>query len=659
MEFLSQFYNDDSYREYLDASPCFSLAVLSRKRLRIAEGLFRFFDSHTRFRVNYYSDLQSLFAKGVESSLPLEASGVLKSAWCSKHCKLRCSCLLVCLDWDQLGETAIDEVWLSGVSSQLKEYTRSFRSKVIIALTTENEIRNSANATAQLEKLQYNMKMFLGHDFKSVLPLFELGMEKESAEKLFEMALELARKYHTDEVLRLKNFKLEPSYSLVRRDFKIGWHSLVLNDTKSAQKYFESSYRILRKLAPPWPAMELRACGTLLLLRVLYSGSLESTISSDDIYCRLVEDHIMWIGKALRCGSSEVKHMARFVRLLIVGECYEWLVRNCLYLSAETRRDYLVAATGAFEEATEISQSRNSLQEPTVAPVFVGTECYLGTHKFIFCSETCIKALQLRVKNLLSELESESSLCLDALYISFGAYINLQAWEQVFFCMENFRQRRIGTYREAEFAHKLWISVMNSTSGKLIEQNREYILFSLVSLCFGPAVDGVQRHYMQKFLDLVRQNELKQVNLSYPRRGHFAPFTVLCNFQCDHHVCATPTELYITLFTASVEGIILDALSVTVSRLSGDGTESASTYLAFDKALKFNLNNPSSACLKLTLDEPGLYQCTSVRGCVNCAGMHLNVEWKLEKKQVQNRFYEKRRGLGVFLAYCIISHGYT
>ncbi|RNE99183.1 hypothetical protein TraAM80_08346 [Trypanosoma rangeli] len=632
MEFLAQLYNDDAYGDHLDANPSFSLAVISGKRLRIAEGLSRFFELHKRFRVNYFSELQALFTKGVDDSLPSEVSGILKSNWCSKHVRVICSCVLFCLDWDELGEAPLDEVWLSEISNRLREYTRLFHGKVIIALTTANGIRISKNAAAQLEKLQYDMKMFLGHDFKDVLPLFELGMEKQSAGKLFEIAVELATKYHTEEVLRLKNFKFDPSYSLVRRDFKIGWHYLVLNEKKSAQKHFENSYKILRKLAPPWPAMELRACGTILLFRVLHNVSRESPSFSVDINRELVEEHIMWIGKALRCGSPEFKSMARFLRLLLVGECYEWLFRNCRYLSAATRRDYLVAATGAFEEAIELSRSCTSTKGPNVAPVFVGTECYLDTHNFIFSTESCLRALQVRIKNLLSEIELSSNLSPDALYISVGAYINFHAWERVFFWMKKFGELRIGTYREAEVLHKLWICAMNATGGKLTEEVRENILFSSVSLCFGPTVESVQRHYMQQFLVLMRLHELNQVNLSYPRRGHFAPFTVLCSFQCDHHVCATPTEIYFTLFTASVKMITLSFLYVTVSRLSADGTESLSTYLVLDKGLKFNLNAPAFACLNVTLEEPGIYHCTRVQGCVDCSGIRLNVEWKLEKK---------------------------
>ncbi|PWU87347.1 hypothetical protein C4B63_94g45 [Trypanosoma cruzi] len=638
MEFLSQLYNDDAYRDYLDANPSFSLAVLSRKNLRIAEGLSYFFDSRVRFRINYFSDVKSFLNKGVDVNLSAEISGILKSNWCSKHLRFRCSCVLVCLDWDQLGETAIDEVWLSGVCSQLKEYMRSFRSKVIIALVTENTMRTSANSTAQIEKLQYDLKIFFGSDFKNFLPLYESGMGKESAEKLFQMAVGLATKYHKDEMSRLKNSKLEPSYPLVRRGFKLGWHCLVLNDTKNAQKHFENAYRTLRKIAPFWPAMELRICGTILLFRVLHIVALESAISSDDMYCRLCEDHIMWIGRAIPCGSPEFKPMARFLRLILVGECYEWLLRNCRYVADETRRDYLFAAMGAFEEAIKLNQPSGSSKRHTTAPVFVGTECHLESHNCIFYSNNSMRTLSVRVKDLLSEIESHNSLSLDAFYVSVGVHASFHAWEQVFVCLEKFGGIRIGTYKEAEAVHKIWMCAMQSTGGNLKENIQEDVLFSYVSLCFGPAVGMEQKNYMKQFTELMKQNKLNHFSLSYPRRGHFAPFTILCRFQDEHHVCATKTEIHISLFTASIEMIIVDSLYVVVSWLSSDGVEDLSTYLVSDKGLKLSLNTPSSASLTLVLDKPGTYHCRSVRGRVNCAGIQLNVEWKLEKSLGGNTF---------------------
>ncbi|KEG12913.1 hypothetical protein DQ04_01331000 [Trypanosoma grayi] len=629
MDYLSQIYKDDCYRDYTDCDPPISLAVISSKELHIAEGLSHFFDSSACFRLNHFRNLQSLLTQKVKESLPSSVAEVFKSNWCTKHVKLRSSCVIFCLDWDELGDASMDELWLSEVCNQIKESMRRFRCRVIIVLATEKKMSKNVTSCAQIEKLQYEVKLFLGSEFKSVLPLFEDGLDRHSAENLFRMVVELSTKYHRDEAVRLKSFAVEPTFRAVRRMFKTGWHCLVLKDHKAAKRCFEVAYRTLKDIAPFFPATELRICGTILLHHILHIVSAEASVSSEELCYQLCEDHIIWVGQALRSSSAENKQMAGFLRLLLLGECYDWLAQNTSSMAVGVRQDFLVASLVAFGDALDMILNSLPSSLSVTIPAYVGSECCLETHRCVFSCDHA-DLLSKRVKSTLNQVLSQTELSVEAIFISARASQLICGGEEVFVLLEKLRSFSTGTYREAEAVHKLLMESTKNGIVALSERSRAEFLYSVVSLCFGPGDRKKQRHYLGLLLDTVKLAELDMVTLSYPRMGCCAPFTVLCSFANKRQDCLKAAQLKLTLFTTSVDTIIVDCLCVIVSRFSGDKRMNSITHSVSKKPLEVRLHAPCSVSVLLNLEEPGMYHCTCIRGRIKHGGTCLNVGWNMD-----------------------------
>ncbi|ORC86808.1 uncharacterized protein TM35_000251040 [Trypanosoma theileri] len=629
MEYLSHLYKEEPYRDYIDNDPPFSLAVVGKKNLPIAESLSRFSESGTRFRVNYFTDIKTLFPQKVKVGLTGDVLGIFKSKWCSKHLQSKCSCLMFCLDWDELGETSLDEVWLSNICNQLREYMNYSRSKVIIALVTSKEVNSNVNSIVQIEKLQYDVKVFLGSEFKYVLPLFENGMEVNSAEKLFRMALELSTKYHKDEVSRIKNSRLDRSYITVRRKFKIAWHYLVLKDVKTAKRYFEDAYRSLRDISPFCPTMESRICGTILIYHIIRAASAESLISFDDPYYRLCENHILWLGQAIGSSSSEDKPVARFLKLLLLGECYDWITKYTVNITDNVKKDLMISSLGAFEDALNMNCSSSHLTDVVSVPFFLGSECCLDSHSCIFYSAQSTEILSERVQELLNRIGTMEKPSLEALFLLARANIWFRKVEEVIFFLNRLREFTMGTYQECEVFHGLLMEVYRSLDGKPSKKNRDEVMFSFVSLSFGPGEGNTQGRYLRTFLDMAKTNSWTDINLYYPKKGHYAPFTCLCSFSEYYHDCSSRAKLNLEIFTASVESIIVESLSVTISRFCDDEKKASNTILVSKEKFQVSLKTSCSFLVEIHLDEPGFYHCANVKGRVNCNGVILNVEWGL------------------------------
>ncbi|KAH9584061.1 hypothetical protein LSM04_005301 [Trypanosoma melophagium] len=638
MEYLYHLYKEESYRDYIDNDPPFSLAVVGKKKFPISESLSRFSELGSRFRVNYFSDIKALFTQKNKSASSGDVLGIFKSNWCSKHLQLKCSCLIFCLDWDEVGETSLDEVWLSNICNQLREYMNYSRSKVIIALVTEKEVNMNANSMVQIEKLQYDVKVFLGSEFKYVLPLFEGGMEVNSGERLFRMAFELSTKYHKDEVSRIKNGKLDRSYITVRRKFKIAWHYLVLKDVKTAKRYFEDSYRTLRDISVFCPMMESRICASILIYHIIRAASTESAISFDDPYYRLCENHILWLGQAIRSTCSENKPVARFLKLLLVGECYDWITRYSVNLTNNLQRDLTISSLGAFEDALNMNCSSSHLTDMVSVPFFLGSECSLESHGCIFYSAHSTEILSGRVQEILNRIGTLEKPSLEAFFLSARASIWLRKVEEVFYFLNRVRNFTLGTYQECEVFHGLLMEAYRSLDGKLDESNRDEIMFSFVSLSFGPGEGHIQKRYLRTFLEMTKTNSCSEIKLCYPKKGHYAPFTCLCSFTEYYHDCSSRTKLNLEIFTASVESIIMDSLYVAISKFCSDGSKSSNTILLSKENFEVSLKTSRSFLVELHLDEPGYYHCSSVKGRVSCNGVFLNVEWGLDNSVVRQKF---------------------
>ncbi|CBH13417.1 hypothetical protein, conserved [Trypanosoma brucei gambiense DAL972] len=652
MNFLSQIYTDSCYKSYLDNEPPFLVAVVSGKRLCISEGLSRMSNQSSLFHIKYFPDLRSLPTKQKAAGAPLpNALGVLKSDWCTRHLHSRFSCVIFSLDWETVSDVAMDEIGNSSMWDQLLAWTRTLRSKIIVALATEKCSNEGEDVKEKLETLQRVLKQRLGDDFNELIILFKLGMERESAEHLYHMLKKTSTAYHMEELARIRNKPPEPNYRAVRLGFKAGWHSLVVRDLGAAVKHFTNAYNCLRDVAPPQSPMELRMCGTVIIMHLLNAAKALSDVSFEDLYYGMCEDHIVWLGQVTP-STGENFTMVQFLKPLLIAECHYWLAKNTCHAVPVASMGHLCACMFAYEDALKVNRSLETSAQKTVAPVLIGVECCSEAHVNICSLSGTSDALTKRVGELLSECACLTVPTVELLYTSARLNVMLRRTDEALYSLEMLWEHGVKSYEGAKVIHGLLMELSKSVPDELVEKCSREVTLSYASLSFGPGAEEIQRRFRDSFAKMISTCSLDSF-LSYPHKGYYAPFNIFCGFS-EVHGDDSMHELVMVFRTHSIDNVNVDSLCVNLSRMRDNKLDSWATQTSVDRSVELCSCNSSSVSALFDLREPGVYYCSRVQGRVKCGEICLNVEWNFDDTSVENYFlqHDQFKKWGVSYSQC-------
>nr|CCC49682.1 conserved hypothetical protein [Trypanosoma vivax Y486] len=635
MNYLSSLYKDSMYGDLLDHNPFLSIAIVGNRASVIYESIVQHEDRSVHFNAMCVPDVRSLLSTKATREDTSADDGILKSNWCSKHLHSRFSCIVYEFDWDGIITSGMSGAQLCSICNELTEYVRSYRSKVVFILVTERARAAVDNPEDAMEKLRQEIKSHFDGAFEGVLPLYALGREQESAAHLAQTLEMLAMGYHTEELIRISGKNPPSDVKTVRCMFKKGWHCLVLKDAKAAVKSFRAGYDTLRETTSLFPAMEARVCATLFLRHLLHAAKEMTGILYDESYYRLCEEHIIWLGRASHPCAGENNSAAFFLRSLLIAECAEWLAHNTTDIPSSALAALLTTCLLAYKDALGIKGSVSRSEQNITPPSFLGVECRLKPHGDLFSSRAASEFVMKRVRELVASLSALTALSGEALHICARMSLLLNDPEGALSALQRLWELNAGSYRVAEACHDVLCRASVLASAGTQSKWDEEMVCSYLSLVFGPAPREKQGFYANCFRDMLKQVELHDIRLVYPRRGHFAPFTVLCRFSSDQSDSSTQPQLYLTFFSAAVELFTVDSISVTISHSQGDAEPILSSRAPAPDTVELSSQSPCVTTMPLELNGHGLYRCVSVRGRVTYAGVSLVVEWQFEGSGAQ------------------------
>nr|CCD13980.1 unnamed protein product [Trypanosoma congolense IL3000] len=543
----------------------------------------------------------------------------------------RFSCVIFSLDWDSLRDVSLDVIKALDVWNSLLEYSRSVRSKVIVALATEEEETSVADFQEKQTSLLQVLKALLGEEFNALVPLFKLGMEKKSADILLQMLERLSREYHTSELTRLKNKTKKSREHELRCMFKAGRHCLVVRDLKTATECLEDAYDCLRSIVSSRAPMELRMCGTIIVIHILNAAKAAYSVATGDKYYNICENHMTLLEEPL--SECESNTLAQFLRLLLIDELHFWLAKNTSCMTRSICASHLCASMAALEGALRLSRPIEKSEERLAAPPMIGVECCLDSHQCIYFLKETAVFLSERARGLLSDAASLTNPSAEVLYASMRLNVMLGRADAALQLLGKLWEQGVKSYDCTKSVHGLLMELTDSAAGDVVQKCSREVAFAFASLCFGPGSSEQQNSFRDLFVSAASRYP-SDLLLSYPHKGYYAPFTVLCVFTHVHDNSSSH-KMELTFCTHSIDTIALDSISVGLSRLCKGKVDGWGLQSSMNGPVELCSRNANTVSFLFCLEDPGVYFCSAVSARVRIGAICLNVEWRFDEIEIE------------------------